>query len=429
MGGLRFLLFFVLLGAYSHAAVRTLDLKSAIQYSLENSPRFDSLKRERDISVLNKKNAKAQWFPSLDLKATHGLQEEDPRLESTPWESELSLTLTENLYDNGVTSTNYRIATLNEDIAELQYNDQRNAFSLELANAYLSYSLSIKLLEIQEKQFKLISKQSELTTRQYRNGMRTKKDYLRFKTQVSRAEIDLIAARSEVEKSKESILSLIGIGLRPVEAVTFVPVSLEGLKDDLTPPIELENHLLFQAAQKQKKVNELTSDLTRRKQYPELFLTAGATYGSRYYIDTGRNFDDNETSSWGMLLTVRYNFLDWGIRSRDAEIASQRAIILNNELDSRLLTLRTNLNKLKIDNSLTQRNFRLAGELFEMEKENLSLIDREYRNGNVSYLDFITGLSDFADAERKFYSASRDLISARYSLLYHQGKLYEELLK
>ena len=429
MGGTLKILFILLLGAYSQAAVQTFDLKSAIQYAFENSPQFDSLKRERDITTLAKKSAKARWFPSLDFEATHGLEEENPRLESTPWKSELSFTLTENIYDNGVISTNYRIATLNQDIAELRFIDLKNQFSLDLAKAYLRYSLNIKLLEIQEKQFKLISKQYELTSREYRNGIRTKKDYLRFKTQVSRTEIDLINSRSEVEKSKETIQSLMGMGLDPSATVNFIPVPIEGVYAELDLPVGMEKHLLYQAAQMQKKVNELTADLTRRKQYPEFFLSAGANYTSSDYIDTNRSISDNERTSWNALLTVRYNFLDWGTRSRDAEIAAQRAIIENNELDTRLLTLRADLNQLKIDNNLIQRNFKLAGELFSLEKENLSLIEREYRNGNVSYLDLITGLSDFADAERKYYSASRDLVSARFTLLYHQGRLYEELLK
>lgn len=429
MGGFRLLVFLFFSVSISQGAVPTYDLKSAIQFALENSPKFNSLKRERDITTLAKKSAKARWFPSLDFEATHGLEEQDPRLESTPWKNELSLTLTENIYDNGVTSTNYRIASLNQDIAELQYTDQKNQFSLDLAKAYLRYSLNIKILEIQEKQFKLISKQYELTAKEYRNGIKTKKDYLRFKTQLSRAEIDLINSRSEVEKSKENIQSIMGIGLGPEGMADFIPVSLENVRNDLGQPIALENHALFQAAQMQKKVNDLTSDLTRKKQYPEFFLSAGANYSSSHYIDTGESISDNDITSWNALLTIRYNFLDWGIRSRDSEIAAQRAIIQNNELDSRMLTLRSDLNQLRIDNNLTQRNFKLAGDLFTLEKENLSLIEREYRNGNVSYLDLITGLSDFADSERKFYSASRDLISARYTLLYHQGRLYEELLK
>ena len=68
-------------------------------------------------------------------------------------------------------------------------------------------------------------------------------------------------------------------------------------------------------------------------------------------------------------------------------------------------------------------------ELLSLEKENLDFIGREYRNGKVAYLDLINGLNNLSDAEIKYYSATSDLIIAEYTLLYHQGKLYEELLK
>lgn len=434
MGGMKDILFVLLvLGAsQARAAVQTFDLKKSIQYALEKSPQFNSLKRQLNISIMERKNARAGWFPKLDLEAVHGMEETDPKVEgtTTPWRSELSLTLTENLYDNGVTNTTYKVATLNERVADYQFKDQQNRLSLNLALAYLEYSLNVKLLEIQEKQFKLISKQYDLTTREYRNGMRTKKDYLRFKTQVSRAEIDLIESKSEVEKSKQELLSLLALELPAKDTVEFIPLTLDGIKDDLNEnPIALEDHLTYKSAQLRKKANSLNTDLARRKQYPELFLSAGATYGSSDYIDTGRSFSDNETTSWNALITIRYNFLDWGTRSRDSQIASQRAIIENNEIDTSVLTLRSTLNQLKIDKNLTQKNFKLAGELFSLEKENITLIEREYRNGNVSYLDLITGLNDLADAERKFYSASSDILSTRFNLLYHQGILYEELLK
>lgn len=414
----------------SQAASQTFDLRTAIQYAIQNAPQFDSLKRQLSIAGLEEKNAKSRWFPSLDLSATHGIQDQDPSIKSTPWASEFNLALTENLYDNGVISTNYKIAQLNQDIAELRFTDQKNRISLNLATAYLNYSLNVKLLEIQEKQFKLISRQYQLTSKEYYNGIRTKKDYLRFKTQTSRAEIDLVNARNAVEKSKLEILSLMGIGLVPGADPGFVPVPLDNVKDQLSDlPVELENHLQYQAAQLQKKANELNSDLTRRKKYPEWYLSAGANYSSSNYIDTNQSISDNDVVGWNALLTVKYNFLDWGIRSREAEVAAQRAIIQNNELDMNLLDLRASLNRLRINNLQIQKNFGLAQELLDLERDNIDLIEREYRNGKVSYLDLITGLNDLADSERKFFSASSDLILARFTLLYHQGKLYDEFVK
>ncbi|MEK6626691.1 MAG: hypothetical protein AABY86_17110, partial [Bdellovibrionota bacterium] len=73
--------------------------------------------------------------------------------------------------------------------------------------------------------------------------------------------------------------------------------------------------------------------------------------------------------------------------------------------------------------------YELARELLSLEKNNIDFIEREYRNGKIQYLDLVIGLNDYSDAQIKFYTSASDLQTARYTVLYHQGKLYEELLK
>ncbi len=414
----------------SLSEIESFDLKKAISFAIDNSPAFDSLKRQLNISQLDEKSAEARLLPSLDLTATHGILDSSPRATVSPWDSEFNLGLTESLYDNGVTRTNSRIATLSRKQAELNFEDQKNKISLDIASQFLLYSLNVKLVEIQEKQFKLVSKQYDTISKDYYQGIKTKKDFLRFKTQVSRGEIDLVTAKSTVEKSKQELQRLIGIGIKSNSQIEFVPISLDLVKNEVPESsLNIENHLQYRAAQVQKEANQLSADIIGRKNLPEWFLTTGVNYTSSNYIGTGQSFSDNARTGWNALLTVKYNFFDWGIRSRDKEVALQKSIIQSNDLDSNLLLLKSSLNQLKINVRQIQKNFGLAKELLALEKNNIDFIEREYRNGKVQYLDLITGLNNLSDAEIKFYSAVSDLQTTRHTLLYHQGKLYEELLK
>jgi outer membrane protein TolC len=128
-------------------------------------------------------------------------------------------------------------------------------------------------------------------------------------------------------------------------------------------------------------------------------------------------------------VSVKYNFFDWGVRSRDKQVAIERDFIQKDNLDSQLLALKSNINQLKINIEQIQRNFDLSKELFALETTNLELIEREYRNGKIQYLDLVTGLSNYSDAEIRYFTAISDLQNARYTFLYHQGKLYDELIK
>jgi outer membrane protein TolC len=406
------------------------DLKKAIAFASANAPEFDSLKKQLYVTELELLSASARLYPSLDLTATHGIQDASPRSSISPWGSDFNLSLTESLYDNGVGQTNKQVALLNKQEAELHFKDQKNTLSLTIVSQFVAFSLNVKLLEIQEKQFGFVSRQYELISKDYYHGIKTKKDFLRFKTQVNRSEIDLSNAKKTVLKSKQELQRLIGIDLYSQTDVAFLPIPLDALTSKITEtPEKLENHIQLKTVQIQKEINQLNADLVARKNLPEFFVSSGINYGSSNYLGTNQSFTDNQKLGWNALLTVKYNFFDWGIRSRDSDIANQKKLILNNDLDSQLLSLKSTLNQLKINIAQIQNNYDLSKELLSLEKSNLDFIEREYHNGKIQYLDLVAGLNNFADAQNKFYTSTADLLTAKYTILYHQGNLYEELLK
>jgi outer membrane protein TolC len=287
---------------------QSFDLKKTILIAMENSPYFDSLKRQKNISDLEEQSAGAKLLPNLDLSTTHGIQNTSPHQSNHPWTSEFQLALTETLYDNGASKTQYRIATLSKAQAEFKFLDQKNKLSLDIASQFLTYSRDMKLLEIQEKQFKLISKQYAAISKDYYQGIKTKKDFLRFKTQVSRSDIDLLNARNTTEKSKSELLKLIGIDINSTVKIGFMPIALtfsENQIPDLT--IKIENHFQYKIAQVEKEINQLQADLVNRKNLPEWYASAGINYSSSDYLGTAKSFTNNGIMGWNMLLTIKYN--------------------------------------------------------------------------------------------------------------------------
>ena len=102
-------------GASTSPLSMPLSLKEAVGFALENSPVFDTAKKTQAIREFQYKSAFAKLLPSLDFTTTDGLQNNiaiastsgavyTPN-STTPWSSSLSLGVTENLYDNGVSLT------------------------------------------------------------------------------------------------------------------------------------------------------------------------------------------------------------------------------------------------------------------------------------------------------------------------------------
>lgn len=425
-----FLLFIINVQTYANSStVSYLDLRQTIDFALKYSPDFDSNRLNTQVAELEMKNAKANLLPSLDFTSAHGVQDSSPR-STGPWSSNIGINLSENLFDNGVGRTNLEIAQINKKIFDLQFEDQKNNLCLDVSSLFLNYSLNVKLQKIQEEQFEVISKQFNLISKAYYEGIKTQNDFMRIKTQVSRAEIDLLNSKNNVLKSKQELYKLIGINLKENSPPEFAPIDFDSTTKEI-PETELaiEDHYRYKIHELQKNVNELNANLVSRKTSPEILISSGIGYGSSNYLGSGQSISSNAILSWNAILKINYNFFDWGIRSNNKEIAEQKKRILNNNSDVSLLTLKSTLVDLKLFTVQAKKNFSLSRELLSLEKHNLDFLEREYRFGKVQYLDLITGLNNYFDAEAKYYASISDLQNTKYKILYHQGKLFNEFTK
>jgi outer membrane protein TolC len=155
------------------AASRKLDFYGALALAMEKSPAIASARAELEIKELELKNSFSAFLPQLDLTAQHGSLDQWPAAPKSDFTSGTQLALTEKLYDNGVSITNYQTAKLQKDIAELEYRNHLDKLILELASEYFSYSLARNLAEVQQEQFDIINKHYQSVAGQFRQGVRT----------------------------------------------------------------------------------------------------------------------------------------------------------------------------------------------------------------------------------------------------------------
>ncbi len=424
---LGFLLLTFFNTAPAAAAAAPLSLREAASYALEHSPQLDSSQRQALIAEQERLNARAAFLPSIDFTSSHGLERSYPSTSTNePWASSFSLTLTETLYDNGESITKHRISLLQEEIARETLLRDRDRLLLDVAGAFYQHSLARKALEIQQEQHSVLKRQVELVKESYRQGVKSRKDYLRFQTQLNRSDIDLLAARTGLQKSELALQRVLGVPLRSNDQVTFTvdenrPAPLPAKE------ILLATHRDSRIADLQRRSAALNAELSRRKVWPEIGIATSATYGSSDYWNTSKRVYENDKLSWSALLTVKYNLLDWGVRRRNSEIAASRAQIRANELETDLLSLREEIEKLSVDARKLQSSFQLADELFKLERTNLNLITTEYRQGKVQYLDYINALQNLASAKNTYYSSLFELKRALLALHYHEGTLHEAI--
>lgn len=416
------------------AAPLKMNLKETIQYAVQNSPNLESIRREMSIADMERKNAYSVFLPSLDLNANYGINDRDPRQSTTynKYVSEFGLTATENLYDNGISLLQYDSAKVAKNIAELNYNKERDALSLSIASQFLSLSLVTKLLEVQKNQYEIIEKQFNTIASQYKQGIKTRRDYLRFKSELRRSEIQLQNAQTRLQNTKIDLIKLIA-STEQVQEFEFQfepePVATQLVKNVPKEKPSVEQHWIFKIAKMRSEIFDNEVSIARRSYYPQLFLSGGATYGSANYWKTGSDFRDNDYTSWNALLTVSFNLWDWGIRNRNITIAKDRKVQREKSIETELNEFIASNEKLMTNMALSHSNFLTAQELLTLETDSYSFLESEYRNGRVSYLDLIVGLRDLLNAKIQMFTSFYDLRTQLLQYKYHQGMLYEEFVQ
>ncbi len=98
------------------AQAAPLTLAQAVEVALDRSPVMDSARRSLVISELQGANGLGRFFPSVDLGTTQGFAGTSPTLGQGASSRQLNLSLTENLYDNGQSLTQYKVGGLNQQI-------------------------------------------------------------------------------------------------------------------------------------------------------------------------------------------------------------------------------------------------------------------------------------------------------------------------
>ena len=411
-----------------------MNLPAALHFALEHAPSFDSARRNATIGALESKNAIAKLMPSADFTTTDGLQNQSPNALNTPWTSQLNLSLSENIYDNGESWTKHHIADTNREVQALSYLKAREQLAFDVAKEFYNYSLNSKLIEVTRQQYTTLQRQFASLSAQYRAGLKPQKDFLRFKAQVQRSEINLLTAENNVRTSRIELQRLLGIDvLDPAEtnqpAPDFTPIEPGGIEQ--VPKVAPPYHATFdfRIAELQRQIDQATENLTKRKVWPELYATSTVSYQYSNFLNIGTDGGGPSSNlwTWNALLTLKYNIWDFGTRRRDADIAEHQREISNNKVRDGLLKVQSEMEKVMRQLEKGEADYRLARELLKLSIESFNFIDEEYRRGKVSYLDITNSLDELLDAKTRFYTAYFGLLQAIAGYRYYEGKLYESL--
>ncbi len=406
-----------------------IPLKKAVELTLLNSPQYLSAKKSAEMSHLQSVNISRSILPSLDLTSTHGPQGFEPNLLNLPrTQSSTQLTLTETLYDNGERVKQSEISRLTTDLNQIALEKIKAKTILQAIEAYYRWNTSALQLDISKKYSDTVKRNSRLATQLFRNGIKTQKDDLLFRTLSRRSELSYSEAERQVEKNRKQLLILLGI-LGQDGSTEFALLRKPPQTGPLKIPSNTEDLYENRELALKNQIGEKQVDLVKAKNRPEIFLTGQAQYGSTQYLDTGQSFSDNQQTSWNVLLTLKWNLLDWGTRTRNTQIEVLKQNIETQSYRSTLNDAEKEFEEFKIEAADALKNHQIISEIEQMELNANKILSQDYQLGRIGTFDLSTGLSNLLDAQSKKLQSDFDISFLSFKAQYYEGKLNEDSIQ
>ncbi len=410
--------------------------KELLIYSEKHSPNLAQVREQLEAARLRKKNAFLRFLPEGNISYQDGYLGGRNSFQDTleaRRDGVLSLSISENLYDNGQNFNHLERARRTYEISKLEYQLKKNQLALDLIRLYYDYLESINSYEVEELKNSLLEKKYERTAASYRQGRASRGEFLRFKAQLRKSELTLKVQKNAILLLKYRLFQTAGVPYKEnwesggfdIEALPlteFSRIVLPGNRPDL------ERHLVYQISALQMKNNALQLRLAEREFWPSLSITSSVDIRTdQNYLGLSHWRNESDVA-WNALLRVDFNFLDWGIRRHNIGIARSELNSSNFQINESILSLKERLSAFSRNFTLVFENLKLSYELRNLEEQNYRQIEEDFRLGKASFLDIVSVLENFVSSKVAYYQNYYGFQKALAELHFHEGDLYQRIL-
>jgi outer membrane protein len=434
------LIFLCSIGLTANAQVKTLTLKEALTYALQNKADAKKSKlqvenSEYQIQEIRSKalpqisgNANLTYNPILQTSVIDGGSFGQPgtSIQATfgqKWTSGAGISLSQALFDQSV-FTGLRAAKSTREF--YQINDQLTEEQVieRVANNYYGVYVQRERLILLDSNYVNTTKVRDIVQGQFDNGLAKKIDLDRIIVKMSNIDTERQQIKNQITLQENALKFYMGM---PIETQIEIPQEeFEVVPAALTEVPNVENRTEYLLLKKQEELLVFNKKATEALYYPTLNLVAGYNYiGQGPEMPLFAKPKDgvywSDYSSIGLNLHVPI-FTGFGTRAKvrqaDVQIRSLQEDIkdtkLSLDLDYRNAMAQIENNLITINNQ--KENMRLAKEILSDTKNN-------YLQGLASLTDLLDAENESLEAQNNFTRAILDYKIAEITLIKSKGEL------
>jgi outer membrane protein len=402
--------------------VKTLTLKDAITYALENKADAKKAKLEVENSEYQIQEVRSRALPQI---TANGSLTYNPVLQTNvidgaafgapgttiqasfgqKWTSGAGVSLSQVLFDQSV-FTGLRAAKTTREFYQINNQLTEEQVIERVANNYYSVYVQRERLTLLDSNYVNTTKVRDIVKGQFNNGLAKKIDLDRIVVKMSNIDTERQQIKNQIQLQENALKFYMGM---PIETQIVIPqTEFEVTPAALTEAPNTANRTEYLLLKKQEELLEFQKTAIKAEYYPTLSLVAGYNYIGQgpempLFSKPENGVYWSDYSAIGLNLRVPI-FTGFGTRARvsqaDVNIRSLQEDIkdtqLSLDLDYRNAKTQIENNIITIGNQ--KENMRLAGDILKNTKNN--------------YLQGLASLTDLLDAENASLEAQNNYTRA-----------------
>jgi outer membrane protein TolC len=401
---------------------RTITLKEAINYALENKADAKKAKLQVENSEYQIQEVRSRALPQI---SANGNLTYNPVIQTTvidgagfgapgsiiqaafgqPWISTAGVSLTQAIFDQTV-FTGLKAAKSTREFYQINNQLTEEQVIERVANNYYQVYVQRQKLTVIDSTYRNTTKVRNIIKGQYDNGLAKKIDLDRIIVKISNITTQRQQVLNAVQIQENALKFYMGM---PIETQIEIPqTAFEVGPQVLSETPNTANRTEFLLLKKQEQLLFYQKKATEAAYYPTLSLNAGYNYiGQGPVMPLGGKPSEgvywSDFSSIGLNLKVPI-FTGFGTRAKVRQADVDLRTIHEDLIDTKLsLDLAFANAKTQIDNSLTTIN---------NQKENAQLAKEVLDNTQNNYIQGLATLTDLLDAENSLTEAQNNYTAA-----------------
>ena len=411
--------------------IKELNLQQCIQIALKNNPQI--LASQIGVSKLKKKipEARAGFYPSFNFNTDAGRLSAQPGFygSKTGDNYNTSLSMRYNIFQGGKTVAAVQAARHNYEAGKSEYKGSQQDLILAVAEAYYQFLQAEHFNTVAVKSLQRAQSHLAFANARFKNGLASRSDILKAKTEQSNAKLDLIHARNIVSMSRGQLNIALG---RKVSSAIKIVDDLSETTANKTEGNQSKFQALVEEAYKNRpELRKIKNQLQAQSSFVRL---AKADYFPTVSLNANYNFSGVDVSQ-----LYQSNYIGLSVSlpifsgfSRPARVSQENLQLMI--LEQQAVSLRQQIS-LEVWNAFlalkeVKERIENTQVFLKDARENLDISEGEYKEGVGSMLDVLDAETTFVAAQQRYIQALADYKIARLALQRAvSGRYFEEILR